>query len=292
MNLPGSEQVGFGKKFLEEFQWEQFQPHPEWASLIDTQPLRFEGAKWIWFPEGEPAKDAPAEKRFFRKTFVLPNGVAVGGARLRISADDRFTAWMNGKRIGAAEGWGIGGEFHNFSRLLRGGTNLLAIEAENLPAPSSNPAGIIARFEMKLANGQAVTTLDSDASWVSSRQSVPGWKEETFDDRAWKKSVVVAAYGDAPWGRLESQESNEFFGPQSTGIPGVIRLIYVPESRPVKVNTLSKGVSYLARWFDPITGENGVFPDVKNPHGDSWTCEPPPGMEHDWVLILEAARAK
>jgi hypothetical protein len=30
MNLPGSYQIGLGKKFLEKYQWQKFKPHPEW----------------------------------------------------------------------------------------------------------------------------------------------------------------------------------------------------------------------------------------------------------------------
>src|SRR4051812_25735453 len=35
MNLPGSAQVGFGKKLLEQFAWQDFKPHPEWAKFED-----------------------------------------------------------------------------------------------------------------------------------------------------------------------------------------------------------------------------------------------------------------
>ncbi len=31
MHLPGSAQLGIGKKFLEEYPWQQFEPHPEWV---------------------------------------------------------------------------------------------------------------------------------------------------------------------------------------------------------------------------------------------------------------------
>ena len=35
------------------------------------------GSKWIWFPEGNPAADAPFEPRYFRRTFDLPAGTHV-----------------------------------------------------------------------------------------------------------------------------------------------------------------------------------------------------------------------
>jgi hypothetical protein len=36
MNLPGSKQVGLGKKFFEQFEWQTFEPHADWASYVDA----------------------------------------------------------------------------------------------------------------------------------------------------------------------------------------------------------------------------------------------------------------
>src|SRR5208337_1887349 len=38
MRLPGSEQVGFGKRLLTQYPWQEFQPHPEWAVFAGEQP--------------------------------------------------------------------------------------------------------------------------------------------------------------------------------------------------------------------------------------------------------------
>ncbi|HEX3718542.1 MAG TPA: DUF4038 domain-containing protein [Verrucomicrobiae bacterium] len=37
MRLPGSQQVGFGKRFFEQFAWEDFCPHPEWVRYLNGQ---------------------------------------------------------------------------------------------------------------------------------------------------------------------------------------------------------------------------------------------------------------
>ena len=42
-------------------------------------------------------------------------------------------------------------------------------------------------------------------------------------------AVVVAKYGEGPWGRIDPVQNDDVFGPQSTGIPGVVRITYVPE---------------------------------------------------------------
>jgi hypothetical protein len=38
MNLPGSIEVGIGKRILEKFDWWKFQPHPEWVEVPDLPP--------------------------------------------------------------------------------------------------------------------------------------------------------------------------------------------------------------------------------------------------------------
>ena len=53
------------------------------------------------------------------------------------------------------------------------------------------------------------------------------------------------------------------FGPQSTGIPGVVRITYVPEHQPVTVQHLGKAAEYTAKIFDPVTGTTGEAFDAK-----------------------------
>ena len=88
---------------------------------------------WIWFPEGQPAEDAPAEARFFRRRFELPEEVRTGV--LRIAADDACEVYVNGTRVGQHETWQRAGVF-DVKGLLKDGDNLLAVRAENRPAAS------------------------------------------------------------------------------------------------------------------------------------------------------------
>ena len=103
MTLPGSRQVGLGKKLLERYPWQRFQPHPEWVALSGESPLSLDNCQWIWFPEGNPAQDAPAAKRFYRRTFVLPEGKAIERARLRVLGRRRLrraAEWHNDRYRG------------------------------------------------------------------------------------------------------------------------------------------------------------------------------------------------
>ncbi|WP_160164452.1 DUF4038 domain-containing protein [Pedosphaera parvula] len=290
MNLPGSGQVAFGKKLLEQYPWQQFRPHPEWAAFANKASLSFEGCRWIWFPEGNPAQDAPAEKRFFRKSFVLPEGKVVKSAQLRVSADDQFIARLNGKEVGAsnsgAETWRVGKQFNDFSNWLKTGTNVLAIMAQNMPATGANPAGLIGRLEIRFTDGELLTVV-SDDTWHSMKSEVAGWDATGFDDRMCERAKVVAKYGDSPWGNLDPLNNDDVFGPQSAGVPGVVRIIYVPDCESIVVKNLGRDAEYAATYFDPVDGTKTQATPVRADNTGSWICPPPGGVAHDWVLILE-----
>src|SRR5213080_1198572 len=60
--------------------------------------------QWIWSKEGEPAKEAPAGTRYFRKAFPLSRQFA-DEATLDITADAGFTVWLNGTKLGRGDDW-------------------------------------------------------------------------------------------------------------------------------------------------------------------------------------------
>jgi hypothetical protein len=292
MNLPGSKQVGFGKKLFEQFAWQKFEPHPEWASYAAKPLLSMEGAEWIWFPEGSPATNAPPEKRYFRRRFEIPLGLKIREARLRVSADDRFAVKVNGKPVGESgpgpESWKTGTQFDNLASILGEGKNVIAIEAENLPAPDANPAGVIAQMEIHFDNDQTQSIV-TDAQWLTTAEAAPQWDTPDFNESNWEKATVAAHYGDAPWGKLQSQDRDPIYGPQSTGIANEVRIIYVPDPKPVELRELGKKAEFKASWFDPTTGETKELANIKANDAGGSKCDPPK-IDHDWVLVLQTKK--
>jgi hypothetical protein len=287
MNLPGSRQVGLGKKLLERYPWQRFQPHPEWVASSGEPPLSLDNCQWIWFPEGNPAQNAPAAKRFFRRTFVLPEGKAIERARLRVSADDAFAARLNGTLIGTGEDWRVGRQFDGVAPLLKKGTNVLAIVAENKPIDlHANPAGLIACLEIGFADGEPLK-LVSDATWRCAKDEVIGWDTAGFDDAGWVKVLAIGPYGQGPWGQIVPP-TGESYGPQAAGIPEVVRVLYVPQAEPIVVRNFGPHRAYSASYFDPVSGALTKLGAVQADAAGLWRCQPPTAIDHDWVLILEA----
>ncbi len=277
MKLPGSTQVGLGQKFFEQFDWTKFEPHPDWADFASNSRLKLDGSQWIWFDEGQPVIDAPAAKRFFRRRFDLRDASEMKSAQLRLSADDRFEARLNGVVAGAAtdapQSWQAPRQF-DVANLLRNGENVLEIEAENLPATGPNPAGLIVYFEIQFQNAKPIA-IASDAQW-----------EASTDKAKWSKAIGLGPYGMPPWGRID-REDNSAFAPQSTGIPGVVRITYVPDPEPIILRDLPASVAYSATSFDPVTGAATPLPPIHRDLTGRAICAPPQGIDHDWVVVLK-----
>jgi hypothetical protein len=111
-----------------------------------------------------------------------------------------------------------------------------------------------------------------------------GFGKKLFEEFSWQEfrpHPEWASFGDIP-------QSDTINGPQSAGIPGVVRLIYAPRAEVVEVLDLGRRAAYGARWFDPVTGVTTPMGDIHCDDKGGWTCPPPAGLDHDWVLILES----
>jgi hypothetical protein len=283
MKLPGSRQTGLAKKLLERFEWWRFEFHPEWALWDTNAPsAAISWGDWIWFPEGEPAKDAPAEARYFRRTFEVPEG-PLTRATLRLAVDDKFIGYLNGERLGSHSTWRSFREF-NITKRLQPGKNVLAVRAENMPVSHANPAGLLCSLEI-VRNG-AMTNVLSDRSWRVTNAEQPGWTNLIFSDSQWLGARIVAKYGDKPWEKIPDAGHRAYTVPYAAGIAQDVRIIYLPESRPAVVRQIEREIRYEALWFDPATGAETRIGRVSPNAAGEWTSPEPPRAGQDWVLIL------
>jgi hypothetical protein len=282
MRLPGSRQIGQAKTFIASLPWPQLAPLPGAARWADRAPW----GDWIWFNEGAPSRDAPVAARYFRRSFSLPAAMQTRSAVLQITADDRFTAWLNGTLIGTGESWEKPARFE-VGGALRPGANVLAVSAENLPGPpDANPAGLIASLAI-ISDGVAIT-LQSDASWRVAKAAAPEWQGGAFDDSSWPQALVAAPYGAGPWHRFAEDDPAQ--GPYVCGIADRLRLCYCLDRRPLLLLGLPAEAAFTLTYFDPVTGERSAPRPVSADHAGGLCCPAPPG-DDDWAVLVERAGA-
>ncbi len=96
------------------------------------------------------------------------------------------------------------------------------------------------------------------------------------------------------WWRFESHPewvephwtAENYFQPYAAGIPGKVRVIFLPSSRSVVVKKIEAGSPYKARFIDPKDGhEYPAGKALPNADGD-WQVPPSPIFQ-DWVLVLD-----
>ncbi len=169
-------------------------------------------------------------------------------------------------------------------------------------------------FWLCLTNGAAGHTYGANGIWQCNRPGVPHgpspyhhvgvgygvipWNEamnlpgsrqvglgkKLFERFAWQDFTPHpewATYADGDSPKTE-------YGPFATGIPGKVRIVYVPESHPVKIQKLEPSAKYHAVAFDPT---NGSTIEIGTVNADSPILKKPERItSDDWVVILKRTK--
>ncbi len=176
---------------------------------------------WIWSKEANATN--PAGKRWFRKTFTIDRPIAkpVDLAIIEVTADDSFTLWFNGHKIGNGSTWRTMNRFDVMAH-AKHGNNVIAIEANN---ESPGSAGVLVRAEV-IPNGKSTMSIVSDLSWkATTTQPAANWTQSDFADAGWQHVQVVGQYGSKPWGIINWENgptSSRFTVPKGFSVETVI----------------------------------------------------------------------
>src|SRR5205085_2625132 len=128
----------------------------------------------------------------FWKSFEIPKTAAVVHARLRMTADDEYSLFLDGREVGRGAEWHELFDY-NLTPLMSPGRHILAVNAMN----SFSLAGMLFGMRVDLADGRAVE-VKSDESWRIVPAGVRGWEKATKAAAAWPKATVVAPLGGGP----------------------------------------------------------------------------------------------
>lgn len=164
-------------------------------------------ASWIWFPDtGNPAEKAPVGKRWFRRVLEIPAGSEIKQATATLCADNQFTFFINGEKVGNGDSWQKPVKM-DLSSHLKPGSVVLAVEAVNTAYRGPNAAGLLGRFQIDLANDSSII-LFTDGTWNASDQEMTGWQNSGFDDAGWKPAKKLGGNGMKPWGVIGGLEND------------------------------------------------------------------------------------
>ena len=177
--------------------WEAGFKTPD-VALGTENPLK--QANWIWYSEGSPAVSAPVGKRYFRRSFALPETAEIESARAFLSADNSFELWVNGRKAGSGDNFHLASAL-DVKPMLRAGTNLLAVAAEN-GGDAPNPAGLIGAVVIKFRDGHTLT-VPTDKTWEASQTVRGRWTKVLPATGDWSPAMELGAMGIGPWGIVE-----------------------------------------------------------------------------------------
>jgi signal transduction histidine kinase len=133
----------------------------------------------------------------FWKAFEIPSGATVTRARLRITADNEYILYLDGRELGRDAEWRHLYEY-DITSLLKPGKHILAVDAYN----SSREAGLVLGLAVGLASGQVVD-VKSDSSWLIVPEPVSGWENRREPLDSWRPATVESTFGSGPWGVVD-----------------------------------------------------------------------------------------
>lgn len=176
----------------------------QWIGKDEPQgDLAFTNGTWIWFPGGTPQKSAPLGKAWFRRQFELPRDRVVTSARLFVTADNTWTAYLNGQNLGSGRSFKAVA-IYDVAAALKGENNTLAIEVENT-GEGPNPAGLICYLRVEFDQGPPLE-ITTDSDWLCTVEYFQGWEASSFDASTWLKALEIGPAGMEPWGRIDFPE--------------------------------------------------------------------------------------
>ncbi|MBN1853308.1 MAG: family 78 glycoside hydrolase catalytic domain [Pirellulales bacterium] len=162
-----------------------------------------EQAKWIWYPEDDPAQKAPLGTRYFRRMITIPDGKRILDATFVFAVDNECDLFVNGKHIVHRSGFDSAWQ-DSIAPYIQPGLNVIAIAATNV-GDAPNPAGFLAAIHIKL-DGAGPIVVRSDASWKTASQVPNSWATIELDDTDWHPAQELGENGSKPWKKVSAME--------------------------------------------------------------------------------------
>ena len=167
---------------------------------------------WIW-GSGEAREN---ETVFFRKIVRLNKPTQ--SAKLTLSCDNGFEAYINGKKVLAGGDWNTA-RTADVKNHLNVGRNVIAVRGWN----DGSVAGLVGQLDIASSTSRH-KIINTDPSWRVSRSKAEGWESLGFDASAWSTPRVTGTLGDGPWGNVFAKARRGSGGTPGVPAPGQLTL--------------------------------------------------------------------
>jgi alpha-L-rhamnosidase len=243
-----SEPSRWSMGLLKESDW-----RAKWIGLDQPEDSRdaqgvMAGAKWIWFPEGEPDKSAPVGTRFFKRVLELPADRTLKRATVFFTGDNSAELFVNGHRVGTSGDFHAAPEFDVTSH-VKPHANVFAASVTNA-GTEANPAGFLALIRFDFTEGESVTCV-TDSEWRASDRQTGDWMTGASTEGTVAAKVLGEA-GMGPWGQVS--------GPETRRLPArMLRREFSVGSRPIRATAYVSGLGLSELYLNGRKVSNDVL---------------------------------
>lgn len=138
---------------------------------------------WIWTDKTFDHQGC----RLWRE-FDIPKDSKVVEARMRITVDDGYQMYLDGRELSQGANWRSITEY-DLTLLMTPGHHVLAISAFN----DYFAAGLLMDFQIVLTNGQVVE-IKSDESWKIVPEDVRNWEKIKRPQPEWQPATIITPH--------------------------------------------------------------------------------------------------
>jgi signal transduction histidine kinase len=189
------------------------------APLTKLNP-EYEVGSWIW-----SVKVADKQTCRFWRAFEIPEGAMVIEARLRITVDNAYRVFLDGREVGKGMEWRSLTEY-DLAWVLKPGIHVIAVEGFNDYAE----AGLVAGLRIEFADGTRLE-IPTDETWkVVPDDGTEEWLTQKTVRPGWESARIVDGFMKGPWKQRPA------------------RIVQVPPLRPIQLHF------WQTAWFQITLG--------------------------------------
>ena len=196
---PYSDPANWEMGILSEDEWQANWIGGEIVENTQEDENKWKWTEWFWHPT-EIGINKPV---YFRKKFSIPNNKKITSALIRLTADNKFTAYFNNQELGSGDSWQKVYDFEVTDRISD--NNIIALEAANT---AGNVCGLL--FSLKIIfddNTEMYIGADKETmDWRTTNQDYPNWQNFSFNDSEWNDINLLGDYENGSWEKVDEQD--------------------------------------------------------------------------------------